>query len=66
MGSSVRGKELGGMCLGSIGSLVRRKRTADMTKQNVGGARERLKVCSGISQERLKSFAMMIVCDDTA
>jgi hypothetical protein len=37
-----------------------------MTKQNVGGVGERLKVCSGISQERLKGFAMMIMCDDTA
>ena len=54
------------MCLGSIGSFVLRKRTADMAKQVIGGAGERLKVCSGISQERLKGFAMMIMCDHTA
>ncbi len=59
-------KTLCGICLQPIGSLVWCKRTPDMTKQVVRSARERLKVRSGISQERLKVFAMMIMRDDAA
>jgi hypothetical protein len=47
-------------------SPVRSKRAADMTKQIIRRLRERLKVRSGISQERLKVFAMMIMRDDAA
>jgi hypothetical protein len=37
-----------------------------MTKQVVRSAGERLKVRSGISQQRLKVLAMMIMRDDAA
>ena len=37
-----------------------------MTKQVIRGASERLKVRSGISEQRLKVFALMIMRDDAA
>ena len=37
-----------------------------MTKQVIGGAGERLKVRSGISEQRVKVFALMIMRDDAA
>ena len=37
-----------------------------MTKQVIGGAGERLKVRSGISEQRVKVFPMMIMRDDAA
>jgi hypothetical protein len=37
-----------------------------MTKQVIRGAGERLKVGSGISQQRLKVLALMIMRDDAA
>ena len=37
-----------------------------MTKQIIRGPSERLKVRSGISEQRLKVFALMIMRDDAA
>ena len=37
-----------------------------MTKQVIRGVRECVKVRSGISEQRLKVFAMMIMRDDAA